>query len=81
MPREEEMLSKDKYTIFDKKEKNYRKGIHSMFYSHVLALFYLAFCAERDPYVPFGPSLKRTGRLADRNMPNTAVRFSFAHCY
>lgn len=31
MPREEEMLPKDKYTIFDKKEKKYRKGIHSMF--------------------------------------------------
>jgi Mitochondrial ribosomal protein L31 len=29
MPREEEMLPKDKYTIFDKKEKRYRKGIHS----------------------------------------------------
>lgn len=30
MPREEEMLPKDKYTLFDKKEKTYRKGIHSM---------------------------------------------------
>ena len=29
MPREEEMLPKDKYTIFDRKEKKYRKGIHS----------------------------------------------------
>lgn len=29
MPREEEMLPKDKYTIFDRKEKSYRKGIHS----------------------------------------------------
>ncbi|KAL3452802.1 mitochondrial ribosomal protein L31-domain-containing protein [Aspergillus insuetus] len=29
MPREEEMLPRDKYTIFDKKEKTYRKGIHS----------------------------------------------------
>ncbi|KAJ9628405.1 hypothetical protein H2204_009242 [Knufia peltigerae] len=28
MPREEEMLPKDKYTIFDRKEKRYRKGIH-----------------------------------------------------
>ena len=32
MPREEEMLPKDKYTIFDKKERTYRKGLHSMFY-------------------------------------------------
>lgn len=30
MPREEEMLPKDKYTIFDRKERKYRKGIHSM---------------------------------------------------
>lgn len=29
------MLPKDKYTIFDKKERTYRKGIHSM-----LFLFY-----------------------------------------
>jgi hypothetical protein len=29
MPTEEEMLPKDKYTIFDRKEKKYRKGIHS----------------------------------------------------
>lgn len=29
MPREEEMRPKDKYTIFDRKEKRYRKGIHS----------------------------------------------------
>lgn len=29
MPTEQEMLPKDKYTIFDKKEKKYRKGIHS----------------------------------------------------
>lgn len=29
MPREEEMLPKDKYSIFDRKEKRYRKGIHS----------------------------------------------------
>lgn len=27
------MLPKDKYTLFDKKEKTYRKGIHSMFVS------------------------------------------------
>lgn len=29
MPREEEMLAKDKYTVFDRKVKRYRKGIHS----------------------------------------------------
>lgn len=36
MPREEEMLPKDKYTIFDKKERKYRKGIHSKWSTGVL---------------------------------------------
>jgi hypothetical protein len=31
MPIEQEMLPKDKYTIFDRKEKKYRKAIHSGF--------------------------------------------------
>lgn len=31
MPIEQEMLPKDKYTIFDRKERKYRKGIHSKF--------------------------------------------------
>ena len=35
MPVEEEMLPKDKYTIFDRKEKRYRKGIHSTFISRI----------------------------------------------
>ena len=29
MPSEGEMVPKDKYTMFDRKEKRYRKGIHS----------------------------------------------------
>ena len=32
MPVEQEMLPKDKYTLFDRKEKKYRKGIHSEFH-------------------------------------------------
>lgn len=31
MPTEAEMLPKDKYTMFDRKAKRYRKGIHSKF--------------------------------------------------
>ena len=31
MPTEGEMKAKDKYTIFDKKHKNYRKGLHSTY--------------------------------------------------
>ncbi|KAL8865113.1 MAG: hypothetical protein Q9174_007063, partial [Haloplaca sp. 1 TL-2023] len=30
MPTEAEMRPKDKYTMFDRKEKRYRKGVHSM---------------------------------------------------
>ncbi|KAI1417780.1 mitochondrial 54S ribosomal protein YmL31 [Hypoxylon sp. FL1857] len=30
MPTEVEMLPKDKYTMFDRKEKRYRKGIHKL---------------------------------------------------
>ncbi|KAF2843402.1 mitochondrial ribosomal protein L31 [Patellaria atrata CBS 101060] len=30
MPKEQEMLPKDKYTVFDRKEKKYRKGIHKV---------------------------------------------------
>lgn len=41
MPTEEEMLPKDKYTMFDRKEKKYRKGIHSMAWS--LATFWFPF--------------------------------------
>lgn len=39
MPVEQEMLPKDKYTIFDRKEKKYRKGIHSEFQAWNLELY------------------------------------------
>jgi Mitochondrial ribosomal protein L31 len=32
MPVEQEMVPRDKYTIFDRKEKKYRKSIRSKFY-------------------------------------------------
>ena len=35
MPAEQDMLPKDKYTMFDRKEKKYRKGIHSEWF-HLL---------------------------------------------
>ena len=38
MPTEEEMRPKDKYTMFDRKEKSYRKGVHSEFDGHFLLL-------------------------------------------
>lgn len=35
MPTEAEMVPRDKYSIFDRKVKGYRKGIHSEFFSRV----------------------------------------------
>jgi hypothetical protein len=35
MPTEAEMQAKDKYTMFDRKAKRYRKGIHSTLFSGV----------------------------------------------
>ncbi len=36
MPVEQEMVPKDKYTLFDRKEKKYRKGIHSEFCQYMV---------------------------------------------
>ena len=36
MPKEEEMVARDKYTVFDRKAKRYRKGIHSMWGSYLM---------------------------------------------
>lgn len=44
MPREEEMLPRDKYTIFDRKYRKYRKGIHSMFFFLSTRLLPPPFC-------------------------------------
>ncbi|KAL9128625.1 MAG: hypothetical protein Q9217_002721 [Psora testacea] len=34
MPTEAEMRARDKYSMFDRKEKSYRKGVHSEFVFH-----------------------------------------------
>jgi hypothetical protein len=36
MPSEREMVPRDKYTMFDRKEKRYRKGVHSKWRISVL---------------------------------------------
>jgi hypothetical protein len=41
MPTEQEMLPKDKYTIFDRKEKKYRKGIHSQLHYMKLRRYFV----------------------------------------
>lgn len=42
MPTEAEMLPKDKYTMFDRKAKRYRKGIHSTSIAFSLPFHYEA---------------------------------------
>jgi hypothetical protein len=49
MPTEQEMLPKDKYTIFDRKEKRYRKGIHSMLNLPLKADFILVSIRHCEP--------------------------------
>jgi hypothetical protein len=72
MPREEEMLPKDKYTLFDKKEKTYRKGIHSMFVSALSllhSLWPLCTCfLSRRRYKDADGSLFRTAQV-DKSQP------------
>lgn len=41
------MLPKDKYTIFDRKEKRYRKGIHSMWDSSLSSVGFCVWCRVR----------------------------------
>lgn len=44
MPSEAEMLPRDKYTLFDRKERRYRKGIHSKSGPFVLHCYPLVPC-------------------------------------
>ena len=47
MPREEEMLAKDKYTSFDRKvPRTFRKGLHSMFLFFFSFFFFSFFSLE-----------------------------------
>lgn len=50
MPTEQEMLPKDKYTVFDRKVKRYRKGIHSTLWNILEGWIVLIVCrgAEVD---------------------------------
>lgn len=54
MPTEAEMLPRDKYTMFDRKAKRYRKGIHSMFDLAMLADRGDVLIGKRDPEVDEG---------------------------
>lgn len=69
MPKEEEMLPKDKYTIFDRKEKRYRKGIHSMLRAPSLYLGLIWF-GLADLGVLFSPLPCRIAKV-DEGFPAT----------
>lgn len=67
MPTEAQMLPKDKYTLFDRNAKRYRKGIHSRF------LFSPLF-TERAPYdmiltASHLPELPKWTRVSQRVNP------------
>ncbi len=63
MPREEEMLPRDKYTIFDRKVKRYRKGIHST----CICLFFTA--DSRVPANSLPTELPKWTRVSQRVNP------------
>lgn len=67
MPREEEMLPKDKYTIFDKKEKTYRKGIHSTSIPRENSAHYSEECAKS--FFSLLPELPKWTRVSQRVNP------------
>jgi hypothetical protein len=67
MPTEQEMLPKDKYTVFDRKVKRYRKGIHSESASALaFTLAALLILARRGAQVDEGqPETQPPGFLDD----------------
>lgn len=69
MPVEQEMLPKDKYTIFDRKEKKYRKGIHSE---------WLPLATERNGHVLIRPQSYQNGPdcPSDSTLPDIDRRCS-----
>lgn len=80
MPREEEMLPKDKYTMFDRKEKKYRKGVHSTFKASTSRD---AVAELKEPLVKWRLHANTTRRVAkvDQNEPETQPpRFLSARC-
>jgi len=62
MPTEAEMLPKDKYTMFDRKAKRYRKGIHSSFSSATLNIDLLLIrCSELPKWTRVSQRLNPPG--------------------
>lgn len=66
MPTEEEMLPKDKYSVFDRKVKRYRKGIHSE-----LVLFLFPVLREMTIVWVHGVLTMRRGAQVDESQPAT----------
>lgn len=72
MPREEQMRPKDKYTMFDRKEKTYRKGVHSE-----LLILSLSFCSFSNtslfPFFGGDRSVIREGNQGRRRTGRSLV--------
>ena len=72
MPTEQEMLPKDKYTVFDRKVKRYRKGIHSK--SHTVSARESAFFIAERAYENLASIwwlTFRRGAKVDKGQPTT----------
>lgn len=79
MPKEEEMLPKDKYTIFDRKAKKFRKGIHSTFWvvrtkmkMKMMALWRLTIVLQR---FPSGQEFRKESTLLVIKMATTTADY------
>lgn len=64
MPTEAEMLPRDKYTMFDRKAKRYRKGIHRMFYD-----FFKTFGRYGDALLTMVVGIPKWTRVSQRVNP------------
>lgn len=63
MPTETQMLPRDKYTMFDRKAKRYRKGIHSMLALSIGGRFPAA-------YLTFAPRTPKVDACITENQPS-----------
>lgn len=69
MPKEEEMLPKDKYTIFDRKAKKFRKGIHSTFFWKGFWEGYLSILRSLSLLTSYGIGVPKWTRVSQRVNP------------
>lgn len=79
MPTEAQMMPRDKYTMFDRKAKRYRKGIHSMFSLEDESVFYAA--NIRLQSFPSGPVYPKESTLLVSRRRGAMVRRVYSLYY